>query len=97
MTAAVEARERPKVSIWNDPKIRSIFVQVLLADRIGQPNQRVIVRPQPDGNGPTLIFTHRRSSLLTALAAPSALNDRARQLLEPAPSAKPVQSTLPPE
>lgn len=30
MTAAAEARERPKVSIWNDPKIRSIFIQVLL-------------------------------------------------------------------
>ena len=30
MTAAAEARDRPKVSFWNDPKIRAIFVQVLL-------------------------------------------------------------------
>jgi general L-amino acid transport system permease protein len=30
MTAANEARERPRVSIWNDPNIRSIFAQVLL-------------------------------------------------------------------
>ena len=30
MTAAAEARERPKVSIWNNPRIRSIFVQAVL-------------------------------------------------------------------
>jgi len=30
MTAAAEARESPKVSFWNDPKVRSIFVQVAL-------------------------------------------------------------------
>jgi general L-amino acid transport system permease protein len=30
MTAAAEARERPKISFWNDPKVRSIFVQVVL-------------------------------------------------------------------
>ena len=30
MTVAIETRERPKVSIWNDPKIRSIFVQLAL-------------------------------------------------------------------
>ena len=30
MTAASESIERPKVSIWNDPKIRSIFVQAVL-------------------------------------------------------------------
>jgi general L-amino acid transport system permease protein len=30
MTAVSEARERPRVSIWNDPKIRSYVVQALL-------------------------------------------------------------------
>ena len=30
MTVAVESRERPVVSFWNDPKIRSIFVQIVL-------------------------------------------------------------------
>src|SRR5438067_5945105 len=30
MTAVAEARERPKISFWNDPRIRSIFVQVAL-------------------------------------------------------------------
>jgi general L-amino acid transport system permease protein len=30
MTAAAEARERPRISFWNDPKVRSIFVQVTL-------------------------------------------------------------------
>lgn len=30
MTVAIETRERPKVSIWNDPRVRSIFVQLAL-------------------------------------------------------------------
>ena len=30
MAAAVETLERPKVAFWNDPKVRSIFVQVAL-------------------------------------------------------------------
>lgn len=30
MTVAIETRDRPKVSIWNDPRVRSIFVQVAL-------------------------------------------------------------------
>src|SRR5438876_66012 len=30
MTAVAEARERPKTSFWNDPKVRSIFVQAAL-------------------------------------------------------------------
>ena len=30
MTVAAESRERPGVSFWNDPKIRSIFVQIVL-------------------------------------------------------------------
>jgi general L-amino acid transport system permease protein len=30
MAAASDAREREKTSFWNDPKVRSIFVQVLL-------------------------------------------------------------------
>lgn len=30
MTSAADARDDAKVSIWNDPKVRSIFVQVLL-------------------------------------------------------------------
>ena len=35
MTAVSEAYERPKVSFWNDPKIRSIVVQVLLVLAVG--------------------------------------------------------------
>ncbi len=30
MTVAIDARERPRASIWNDPKVRSIFVQLAL-------------------------------------------------------------------
>ncbi len=30
MTVAIEARDAPKVSVWNDPKTRSIFFQALL-------------------------------------------------------------------
>ncbi|MFL5259453.1 MAG: amino acid ABC transporter permease [Hyphomicrobiales bacterium] len=35
MVAAAETRERPKVSFWNDPKVRSIFVQAGLAILLG--------------------------------------------------------------
>lgn len=35
MTAVSEPYERPKVSFWNDPKIRSIAVQVLLVLAVG--------------------------------------------------------------
>src|SRR5438552_6209752 len=30
MTAVAEARKRPKISFWNDPKVRSTFVQTVL-------------------------------------------------------------------
>jgi general L-amino acid transport system permease protein len=30
MTVAIEARDAPKVSVWNDPKVRAIFFQALL-------------------------------------------------------------------
>jgi len=30
MTVAIDTRERPRTSIWNDPRIRSIFVQLAL-------------------------------------------------------------------
>jgi general L-amino acid transport system permease protein len=30
MTVAIEARDVPKVSVWNDPKVRAIFFQALL-------------------------------------------------------------------
>ncbi len=35
MTAVSEAYERPKVSFWNDPKIRSVAVQVFLVLAVG--------------------------------------------------------------
>ncbi len=35
MTAASDAHERPKVSFWNDPKIRSIAVQVFMLLAVG--------------------------------------------------------------
>ncbi len=30
MTVAIDTRERPRTSIWNDPRVRSIFVQLAL-------------------------------------------------------------------
>jgi general L-amino acid transport system permease protein len=35
MTAASDAHERPKVSLWNNPKIRSVAVQVFLVLAVG--------------------------------------------------------------
>ncbi len=35
MTAASDAQEHPRVSLWNDPKIRSIAVQVFMLLAVG--------------------------------------------------------------